>query len=53
LRVLGLVAITNLAAGLSKEKITHELTLEHGEIVARKLIKLISAFVAKIGQMPA
>ncbi len=41
LRVLGLAAITNLAAGLSAEKITHEGTLQFGEVAARKLIKII------------
>lgn len=45
LRVLGLAAITNLAAGLSSEKITHEGTLQYGEIAARKLIKLIPEFI--------
>ena len=45
LRVACVAAITNLAAGLSKEKITHEGTLHFGEIAARKLIKLIPAFI--------
>ncbi len=50
LRVLGLVAITNLAAGLGHEKVTHELTLQHGEATTHKLIKLISGVVVKMGQ---
>ncbi len=45
LRVLGLSAITNFAAGMTKEKITHEGTLQFGEVAARKLIKLIPEFV--------
>jgi xanthosine phosphorylase len=45
LRVVCVAAITNLAAGMSKEKITHEGTLHFGELAARKLIKLIPAFV--------
>lgn len=45
LRVIGLGAITNLAVGLSTEKMTHEGTLRYGEIAARKLVKLIPAFV--------
>lgn len=45
LKVLGLAAITNLAAGLSKEKITHEGTLQFGEIAARKMTKLIPEFL--------
>ncbi len=45
MKVLGLAAITNLAEGLSSEKVTHEGTLQQGEIAARKLIKLIPEFV--------
>lgn len=45
LRVACVAAITNLAAGLSDEKITHEGTLHYGEIAARKLAKLIPAFI--------
>lgn len=50
LRVIGLGAITNLAAGLSAEKITHEGTLHYGEIAARKLVKLIPAFVKEVAR---
>lgn len=48
LRVLGLAAITNLAAGLSSEILTHEGTLHFGEVASRKLIKLIPAIVKAI-----
>ena len=48
MRVLGLVAVTNLAAGMSSEHITHEGTLHYGEIAARKLIKLIPEVVKDI-----
>lgn len=50
LRVAGVAAITNLAVGLSTEKVTHEGTLRYGEIAARKLIKLIPAFVKEVGR---
>ncbi|EKD74246.1 MAG: purine nucleoside phosphorylase [uncultured bacterium] len=50
LRVLGLAAITNLAVGLSKEKVTHDGTLHFGEIAARKLTKLIPEFVKELGR---
>ncbi|HLB58400.1 MAG TPA: purine-nucleoside phosphorylase [Gammaproteobacteria bacterium] len=50
LKVLGLAAITNLAVGLSKEKVTHEVTIRFGEITARKLVKLIPEFVKEIGR---
>jgi len=45
LRVACVAAITNAAAGLSTEKITHEGTLQFGEIAARKLIKLVPEFM--------
>lgn len=45
LRVACVAAITNAAAGLSQEKITHEVTLQFGEIAARKLIKLVPEFL--------
>lgn len=44
LRVAGLAAITNLATGLSTEKVTHEGTLHHGEVSARKMVKIILEF---------
>lgn len=48
LRVAAIAAITNLAAGLSTERITHEGTLHYGEIAARKLTKLIPAFLKEM-----
>lgn len=50
LRVLGLAAITNLAVGLSAEKVTHEGTLHYAELAARKLTKLIPEFVKEAGR---
>jgi xanthosine phosphorylase len=51
LKVVGFSAITNLAVGLSAEKVTHEGTLQFGEVAARKLIKLIQAFVKDYGNI--
>ncbi len=48
LRVMGLAAITNLAVGLSSDKVTHEGTLHFAEFAARKLTKLIPAFVKEL-----
>ncbi len=45
LRVACLAAITNLAAGMSTEKLTHENTLHYGEISARKMVKIILEYV--------
>lgn len=50
LRVAGIAAITNFAVGLSPEKVTHEVTLQYGEMTARKLVKLIPAFVKEISR---
>lgn len=49
LKVLGLAAISNLAVGISPEKVTHEVTLQYAELAARKLTKLIPEFVKAIG----
>lgn len=45
MRVACVTAITNAAAGLSKEKLSHEVTLQFGEVGARKLVKLIPEFI--------
>ncbi|OGT47384.1 MAG: purine-nucleoside phosphorylase [Gammaproteobacteria bacterium RIFCSPHIGHO2_12_FULL_41_20] len=45
LQVACITGVTNLAVGLSKEKVTHEGTLQFGEIAARKLVKLIPEFI--------
>ena len=50
LRVACLAAITNAAAGMSHEKITHEGTLHFGELGARRLTKLIPEFVKELSK---
>ncbi len=45
LRVACVAAITNKAAGLSTEKITHAGALHFGELASRKLVKLIPEFM--------
>lgn len=50
MKVVGLVAITNLAVGLSLEKVTHEGTLRFGEQASRNMIKIIDGFVKEIGR---
>lgn len=45
LRVVCIAAVTNFAAGMTAEKITHEGTLQFGELGARKMVKLIPEFV--------
>ena len=44
LRVMAISAVTNLAAGMKKEHLSHEHTLHHGEIAAEKIKKLLRAF---------
>lgn len=48
LKVACVAAITNAAAGMSNEKISHEGTLQFGEVAARKLIKLIPVFLQEM-----
>jgi len=50
LKVAGVTAITNLAVGLSTERVTHEVTLRNAEIAGRKLTKLVSACVKEMGR---
>lgn len=50
LHVAGLTAVTNLAVGLSAEKVTHEVTLRNAEVSGRKLTKLISASIQEISR---
>lgn len=50
MRVVGLAAITNLAVGLSEEKVTHEVTLASSERLGRNLSKLIPAFVTEVAR---
>jgi xanthosine phosphorylase len=47
LKVLGVAAITNLAVGMSDEKVTHEGTLQYADVAARKLVKIIPQFIAE------
>lgn len=48
MRVACLTAITNMATGMGTENISHEGTLHYGELAARKLTKLIPAFIKEI-----
>ncbi|MHB1947971.1 MAG: purine-nucleoside phosphorylase [Gammaproteobacteria bacterium] len=48
MKVMGVAAITNLAVGLSSEKVSHEGTLQYAELAGRKLVKLIPAFVKEL-----
>lgn len=44
-RVLGLSSVTNMAAGISKQKINHEEVLEAGERMAGQLTRFLRALV--------
>lgn len=43
MKVLGISSVTNLAAGLSRQKINHEEVLEEGERIAGRLTRLLQA----------
>lgn len=49
MHVIGMVAVTNLAAGMTNEKISHEGTLQYGEVASRNMVKLITTFVKEVG----
>lgn len=45
LRVVALAAITNLAAGMHNEQLSHEVTLQGAKIAADKMMRLIGEFM--------
>ncbi|HEX4770935.1 MAG TPA: purine-nucleoside phosphorylase [Bryobacteraceae bacterium] len=49
MEVLGISCVTNLAAGLSGEKLNHEEVLEVGRRVSGTFLKLLSAVLPQIG----
>jgi len=48
MRVAAISVITNLAAGLSGDELSHEETLTNGKLASVNLVKLIEGFIAKI-----
>lgn len=46
MKVCGIAAITNLAAGLSEFHLSHEETLSQGQLAAQNLRRLLTSFVA-------
>ena len=48
LRVAAVAAITNLAAGMTKETLTHEGTLYHGQKAADSMQQLIEGFIKEL-----
>lgn len=49
MQVLGISCVTNLAAGLSGEKLNHEEVLEVGRRVSGTFLKLLTALLPKLG----
>lgn len=48
MKVVGISSITNYAAGMTDDELTHKETMEYGAIAAVNLEKLLRAFVAKM-----
>lgn len=48
MRVVVISAITNLAAGMSTEKLSHEGTLHYANLVSEKMCHLVSSFMENI-----
>ena len=48
MRVCGISSVTNYAAGMTGEELTHDETMEYGAIAAVNLDKLLRAFAAKV-----
>ncbi|MEL4177850.1 purine-nucleoside phosphorylase [Roseateles sp. PN1] len=53
LRVMGLALMTNMAAGLSDEALTHALTLQQAQSSAEVAAKYLAAVVASLAELPS
>ena len=49
INVLGISVVTNLAAGMSGEKLTHKEVLETGEQVRGTLVRLLRGVMPRLG----
>jgi purine-nucleoside phosphorylase len=49
MKVLGISVVTNLAAGISKEKLSHKEVLETGEQVRGTLVQLLRGILPRLG----
>jgi len=52
LRVAAVAAVTNFAAGMSSEEITHEGTLHYGQIAAKDMARLITTVAESLHRDP-
>lgn len=50
MKIVMVSAVTNMAAGMSTEKLSHELTLSGAKIAAENLLPLATAFVKKMSE---
>jgi purine-nucleoside phosphorylase len=50
LRVLAISCVTNMAAGVSGQKLTHEEVLETGEMVRETLVRFLKALLPRIAE---
>lgn len=53
LRVMGLALITNMAAGLSAEALTHALTLQQAQLSGERASAFLAAVVAGLAELPS
>jgi purine-nucleoside phosphorylase len=53
IRVLAISCVTNLAAGLSQQPITHEEVLEIGARVQKEFVALLTAVIPRLGEVIA
>jgi purine-nucleoside phosphorylase len=53
MRVLGISCVTNMAAGILPQKITHEEVLETGDMVRDTLVRFLKALLPKLAEAAA
>jgi purine-nucleoside phosphorylase len=53
LRVMGLALMTNMAAGLSAEALTHALTLQQAAVSGERAAAFLAQVVAGLAELPS
>ena len=51
--MLGLALMTNMAAGLSAEALTHALTLRQAQLSGQRAAEFLAALVASLAELPS
>jgi len=53
LRVMGIALVTNMAAGMSDEALTHALTLQQAKASSERAASFLGAVIASFADLPS